>query len=114
MMSPEEEIRDYARGLGIHRIGFARADDLAEDYERYLAFVSAGMHGAMEYLARNQEARRGIASEFILPGARSVVVCALGVPMVTAAGPLTSVHAVVSAAGGFGFPSSVAVPASVV
>jgi epoxyqueuosine reductase len=69
-----QAIRSRAAKLGFHAVGFARADvALDEDFERYQAFVAAGMHGDMAYLARDEQARRGLDGQAILPGARTVV-----------------------------------------
>lgn len=69
-----ERILMHARGLGFDRVGIARADDpLAEAHDRYLAFIDAGMHGGMEYLARNSEVRRTLCAPSILEGARTVL-----------------------------------------
>src|SRR5262249_27854822 len=59
--------------LGFDVVGVARAEELGAEHDRYRAFIDRGMHGAMGYLARHAEARRGLDSEAILPGARSVV-----------------------------------------
>lgn len=77
MNTLEEEIRQRGRELGFHRVGIACAEELVPEHDRYLAFIAAGMHGEMHYLARHQEARRRVDSEYILPGARSVIVCAM-------------------------------------
>jgi epoxyqueuosine reductase len=46
----------------------------APEADAYDAWVAAGMHGSMGYLARNAESRRDIRAWF--PAARSVLVCA--------------------------------------
>jgi epoxyqueuosine reductase len=74
---PTLALRDRARALGFHRVGIARATELPADHARYMAFIAAGRHGAMTYLAENPEARRRVDSPAILENARSVVVCAL-------------------------------------
>jgi epoxyqueuosine reductase len=67
-------VRSRALELGFDAVGFARADvPLDEDHARYLAFVDAGMHGEMEWLAANADARRRVNGDSILAGARSVV-----------------------------------------
>src|SRR6185312_8478888 len=66
--------RDKAMALGFSVVGIARADEpLADDHDRFRAFVAAGMHGEMRWLGENVEARRRLDTEDILPGARSVV-----------------------------------------
>jgi epoxyqueuosine reductase len=71
------QIRERAQKLGFHRMGFARAGEIPEDHQRYLAWLSAGNHGEMGYLERNAHVRRRLDSEFILEGAKTVIVCAL-------------------------------------
>src|SRR5262245_21137049 len=76
--SPEGDhgrsVRDKALALGFDGLGFARADEpLDVDHARYLAFVAAGRHGEMEWLARDPEARHRLDGEAILPGARTVI-----------------------------------------
>jgi epoxyqueuosine reductase len=69
-----ERIAERARALGFHAVGFAPADEpLDEDHARYLAFVAAGRHGEMGYLADNAETRRRLDAATILAGARTVV-----------------------------------------
>ncbi len=63
-----------ARELGFDALGVARADEpLGEDFARYEAFVDAGMHGTMGYLAEHREARRRLDGDAILAGAKSVL-----------------------------------------
>jgi len=69
-----ERIVEKARALGFDAVGIARADEPLElDFRRYEAFVDAGMHGTMQWLASDREARRRLDGEAILPGARSVI-----------------------------------------
>ncbi len=79
MSSAEHAARVKARALtlGFHRVGITSVEPLTVDHERYLAFVAEGRHGAMDWLADNQEARRGMAHPGILTHARSVIVCAM-------------------------------------
>lgn len=70
-------MRARAHALGFHRVGVAAAEILDEDHARYLAFLAAGRHGEMAWLAREPEARRDVRHPAVLPGARSVIVCAL-------------------------------------
>ncbi len=68
------QIRARARALGFDAVGFASAEEpLDADFERYRAFVDAGMHGEMAWLAENAEARRRVDGDEILQGAKSVV-----------------------------------------
>jgi epoxyqueuosine reductase len=67
-------VRAHARELGFDAVGIARADvSLDRDIERYDAFVAAGMHGEMAWLARHRDARARLDGEGILAGAKSVV-----------------------------------------
>ena len=63
-----------AEELGFDALGVARADvPLGVEHDRYLAFVEAGKHGAMGYLAQDPKARRRLDGDAILPGAKSVL-----------------------------------------
>lgn len=73
----EDRVRARAIELGFARVGFTSARVLDEDYARYEAFLSQEMHGSMQYLAHNREARRTVDTDAVLAGARSVVVCAI-------------------------------------
>lgn len=65
---------EKARALGFDAVGIARADEPLElDFQRYEAFVDAGMHGTMQWLASDREARRRLDGEAILPGAKAVI-----------------------------------------
>jgi len=67
-------IREKALELGFDVVGVARADEpLGVEHERYRAFIDAGMHGTMRYLAEYVEERRRLDTPAILEGARSVV-----------------------------------------
>jgi epoxyqueuosine reductase len=69
-----ERVRTKARELGFDAVAVARADvSLERDVERYEAFVRAGMHGEMAWLARNRGARSRLNGDEILAGAKSVV-----------------------------------------
>src|SRR5215203_3939645 len=70
----DRRVRERARALGFARIGVASATSSIEpDFGRYEAFVDAGMHGGMAYLAEAREARRRLDTDAILEGARSIV-----------------------------------------
>jgi epoxyqueuosine reductase len=76
---PDRIVRERAKALGFFAVGVASArEDAAEDFGRYQAFIRAGMHGQMQYLARAGDARRRIDTPAILEGARSVVCVADG------------------------------------
>jgi epoxyqueuosine reductase len=67
-------IRDKAKELGFDAVAIASAiEPLVDDFARYEAFVDAGMHGPMTYLARNRNVRRTVRSADILDGAQSVI-----------------------------------------
>lgn len=71
---PTALVKERARALGFDIVGVARADEpLGVEHERFRAFVAQGMHGAMDYLAANVEARRRLDTADILEGARSVI-----------------------------------------
>jgi epoxyqueuosine reductase len=72
--SHEQAVRDHAGELGFDAVGFARADvPLEREFDRYEAFLDAGLEGELAYLADNREVRRRLDGEGILPGARSVI-----------------------------------------
>jgi epoxyqueuosine reductase len=66
-------LKARARDEGADRAGIAPAA-AADDAPAYDAWVEAGMHGAMAYMARNAESRRDVRAWF--PPAKSVLVCA--------------------------------------
>lgn len=69
-----QRIIDRAHALGFDAIGVARADEpLLTDHARYQAFVDAGFHGQMAYLATHRDVRRSLLGSAILDGARSVI-----------------------------------------
>ncbi len=70
-------VRARAAAFGFHRVGFARAAPLVDDHARYERWLADGLHGDMTWLANERDARRDVEHPWILPGARSVVVCAL-------------------------------------
>lgn len=72
--SASQRIEDRARELGFDAVGFAQADaPLSDDHARYEAFLDAGMHGEMAYLAENRDARLRADGPAILEGARTVI-----------------------------------------
>lgn len=71
---PTTLVKQRALALGFDVVGVARASDpLDVEHERYRAFVDAGMHGGMSYVADHAEARRRLDTAAILEGARSVI-----------------------------------------
>lgn len=76
-MTLEDELRARAGALGFHRLGVAAATPLDEDFARYQAFIAAGYHGTMDYLAEAPAVRSRVDTPELLDGARSVIVCAL-------------------------------------
>ncbi|HKQ69616.1 MAG TPA: tRNA epoxyqueuosine(34) reductase QueG [Polyangiaceae bacterium] len=74
MAEVDQLVRERARALGFDRIGVASAAESAEpEFSRYEAFIDAGKHGKMAYLAGAREARRRLDTDAILEGARSVI-----------------------------------------
>ncbi|PKN48556.1 MAG: tRNA epoxyqueuosine(34) reductase QueG [Deltaproteobacteria bacterium HGW-Deltaproteobacteria-20] len=74
MPDADAAVREKALSLGFDAVGVARADvPLEEDFARFEAFVRAGYHGTMGYLAEHGPVRQGLSGPGILPGARSVV-----------------------------------------
>jgi epoxyqueuosine reductase len=75
-VSFSDQVRAHARALGFDVVGIARAGPdvtLEPDFSRYEAFVAAGMHGGMRWLAEHAVARSRLDGDEILAGARSVV-----------------------------------------
>jgi epoxyqueuosine reductase len=69
-------IRERATALGLDVVRFAPAALPPEVGERYRAFVAAGRHGDMDWLARDPELRSSPAA--LWPEARSAIVCGMG------------------------------------
>ena len=89
-MSPHALIRDRALALGFHAIGFAPAVLAPEARARLAAFVAAGQHGDMGWLADRQTERSQ--PRALWPDARSVIALGLsyapdGDPLATLARP---------------------------
>jgi epoxyqueuosine reductase len=68
-------VKARARAVGFDAVGIAAADRV-RDADRIRAWLDAGRHGEMAYLARHVERR--VDPRELLPGARSVVSVALG------------------------------------
>ena len=69
------EIKGFARSLGFDLVGITTADRLVPDDRRLEAWVAAGMHGAMDYMAEHTP--RAAHPAQVVAGARSAVVVAL-------------------------------------
>ena len=70
------ELKAQAAALGFNRVGVIPAVP-ARRLDAYLAWIAAGRHGEMGYLARPDRVARRRDLEVILPGARSLVVVGL-------------------------------------
>src|SRR5581483_4448089 len=68
------ELRAFAASLGFDLVGIAPVGPFRET-DFYLEWLKNGYHGEMHYLERQQTAKLQPAS--LLPGARSVIVCAM-------------------------------------
>jgi epoxyqueuosine reductase len=79
--TPEEAaviVKARGRELGFSAVGVASARGAIEpDFARYRSAIDAGLHGPIDYLAHNVEARSRLDASSILEGARSVVVVAV-------------------------------------
>ena len=85
-MTPQALIRDRALALGFPAVGFAPAALAPEARERLAAFVAAGQHGDMGWLAERQAERSHPPA--LWPAARSVV--ALGLSYAPDGDPLAT------------------------
>ena len=68
-------VRALALEVGFSRVGFARAHDRPEDLARLRAWLDAGMHGPMAWMAKDPARRCD--PGLVVVGARSAVVLAL-------------------------------------
>src|ERR1700674_4884826 len=68
------DIKSYARGLGFDFVGVAPIGPTPESIF-YPEWIDRGYAGEMQYLERQKPARMDPAT--LLPGVRSVIVCAL-------------------------------------
>ena len=79
MIELAQRVVERAQALGFDAVGFARADEpLRDDFERYRAFIDAGMHGGMSYLARHLGPRRNLNRAEIQAQAKTVISVARG------------------------------------
>ncbi len=83
---PKALIRGRALELGFHAVGFGPATLAADARERLLAFLAAGQHGEMAWLAERAEQRA--APNALWPEARSVI--ALGLSYAPEGDPLAT------------------------
>ncbi len=67
-------IKARARELGFVVCGIARAEVLDVEFARYQQALAEGLHGPLDYLARNVDVRARVDTDAILEGARSVIV----------------------------------------
>jgi epoxyqueuosine reductase len=72
-----DAVRTRALSLGFHRVGFAATAPLTDDGARLRTWLDAGHHGDMHWLADAPEARADVTHPRVLPGAKTVIVCAL-------------------------------------
>ncbi|WP_028793486.1 tRNA epoxyqueuosine(34) reductase QueG [Thalassobaculum salexigens] len=70
-----ERIEAEARAAGFDAVGITRADVGAREQARLDAFLAAGQHGEMAWMADTHDRRRD--PKTLWPEARSVVVCAM-------------------------------------
>ncbi len=71
-----QRIKAYARGLGFDLVGVTDCTPLAS-YSRYEAWLAAGYHAGMAYMARERNRQRRADPHRILPECRSIVVLAV-------------------------------------
>lgn len=72
-MSPHEtaSLRNALHALGFDAVGFAKAEAPAPGADAFGRWLDAGMHGSMEWMARNREKRAD--PSLVLPGAQSLI-----------------------------------------
>ena len=83
-VSFSDQVKAFARSLGFDAVAIARAGPgitIDRDFALYEAFLSDGMHGEMDWLARSAAARSRLDGDEILAGARSVVCVARRYPV---------------------------------
>lgn len=67
-------VQERARELAFDVVGIASATaPLEQEYARYEAFLDAGFHGSMDWLADNRAVRQRVDTSDMLAGARSVI-----------------------------------------
>lgn len=70
-----EKIRQKALEIGLHKIGFARAEELTDESPRLQKWLDAGFHGEMLWMAREPEKRAD--PKRIFPEAKTIISVAL-------------------------------------
>ncbi len=70
-----EKIRTKAREIGIDKIGFAPADELAAEGEHLRDWLAGGKHGEMLWMDREPEKRSD--PRILFPGAKTVITAAV-------------------------------------
>jgi epoxyqueuosine reductase len=76
MSTLSQRVKALAGELGFTMVGIAPACP-SPHLEAYLRWIKAGMHGAMEFMAREDRVARRKDLSVILPGTRSLIVVAL-------------------------------------
>jgi epoxyqueuosine reductase len=66
-----DEIRTWAQELGFQQVGIADAQGRGEDAAHLEAWLAAGQHGEMDYMARHGSKRTQVAE--LVPGTRRVI-----------------------------------------
>jgi len=84
-----ERIAEAALALGFARVGFARVERFEEAAARLRAWVAAGYHGELSYLADDHDRAEPRA---LLPEARTIVAVALSYTEARALVPLRAAH----------------------
>ncbi|NUN71172.1 MAG: tRNA epoxyqueuosine(34) reductase QueG [Bacteroidetes bacterium] len=74
-MTIEQRIREKAAELGIHKIGFARAEELSQERSRLAEWLHRGAHASMQWMERNADKRTD--PRLVVPGAKTVISCAV-------------------------------------
>lgn len=69
---------ERARALGFQRMGVAEVQPLSDEGARLRAWIAAGRHGDMGYMADTEAVRADVTHQGMLPSARSVIVLATG------------------------------------
>ncbi len=70
----KKELKKYAIDIGFCEVGFAKAEPLGFEFDRFLQWLEKGYNGSMDYLERNLDKRRNPA--VILPDVKTIIVCA--------------------------------------